>query len=159
MNANRQEWTSTGSDTHTRVIHIGFHRAIVSRPTRDWHKEVTATLNELAALPRGWDGYNGRPVRFDCAYFALSMLEAICPADGPAPQIVPGSNGDLQLEWHMPNEDIELHVRGPNKVTAWRVAGATDPDGEELQLTNDFTQVAAWIRAIMEPAVADAAAA
>ena len=159
MNTDRQQWTTTGSDRGTQVIQLAFQRVIVSSSKRDWHGEVIGKLNELTALPRGWDGYGGRPVRFDCANFALRMLEAIAPVDAPAPQIVPGSTGDLQLEWHLPNEDIELHVRGPNKVTAWQANVATGPGGQELQLTNDFAQIATWIRAMMEPAIADAAAA
>ncbi|UYY60136.1 hypothetical protein [Sphingomonas sp. S2-65] len=115
-------------------------------------------MNELAALPRGWDGYRARPVSFDTAHFALNMLENICQEDAPAPQIIPGTAGDLQIEWHTENGDLELHVRSPNNVGAW-FAPAGDYEGNEVSLTNDFTDVARWVREVTEPALAHASAA
>jgi hypothetical protein len=34
-----------------------------------------------------------------------------------------------------------------------------DPDGEELELTNDFAVIAQWVREITEPPIAAAATA
>lgn len=125
-------------------------RTLISAPVRRWRDEVVQRLNELAALCEGWDGYAGRPVNFETANFALRLLEVTCGFDAPTPQIVPGSDGDLQLEWHVGSVDIELHVRGPNDVIAWRSIGDT-LDGEELILTNDFTAVVSWIADLPEP--------
>jgi hypothetical protein len=153
--------TQTSRDTFSSLfpLDLGAGRVIVSRPVRDWRKEVTDTLNALTALERGWDGYRAGPVSFDTAHFALQMLESICRADAPAPQIVPGANGDLQIEWHTDNGDVELHVIGPYRVEAWRANRVTGPDGEELVLTNDFTEVANWIIETTEPFLAHSAAA
>jgi len=79
----------------------------------------------------------------------MRMLEATCGADAPIPQIVPGASGDLQIEWHLAGGDIELHVRGPNDVIAYRETPAV-PDGEELHLTIDFAKVAGWVRELAE---------
>ncbi|MGH6849320.1 MAG: hypothetical protein ACREDD_02535 [Methylocella sp.] len=103
-------------------------------------------LNDLCALERGWDGYTGDPVTFENANFALRMLEASCGLEAPVPQIVPGVGGDLQVEWHIASTDIELDIRGPNDVHAWICTEYTGPDGEEVDLTNDFTIVAKWIQ-------------
>ncbi len=131
---------------------------LITEPIREWRDAAIARLNELVRLDRGWDGYRGLPVSFENANFALRMLEATCRADAPVPQIVPGANGDLQIEWHAQNTDIELHVRAPNDVHAWRMTPATQPNGEEIFLTNDFTVVANWVKEIAEPANATAAA-
>jgi hypothetical protein len=125
-------------------------RIIVTEPVRPWGDEVKARFDELCALERGWDGYQGVPVSFTTANFALRMLEAVCGANAPAPQIVPGTDGDLQIEWHTDEADIELHVRAPNDVHAWRSMPAITA-GEEQQLNNDFKIVAAWIKDIAEP--------
>ena len=65
----------------------------------------------------------------------------------------------MQIEWHTVHGDIELHVKGPNNVHAWRAIAVGDPDGEDLPLRNDFTEVVQWVREIMEPPIAAADAA
>ena len=56
--------------------------------------------------------------------------------------------------------DIELAVRGPYEVHAWRWSLDADPEGQSLELTRDFTEVSKWVAAISETSVvADPAAA
>jgi hypothetical protein len=116
-----------------------------------WRDPVIKRLNELVALQQGWDGYEGVPVTFENAYFAMEVLDACCRGDDPTPQIVPGTNGDLQIEWHLEKGDIELHILSPNDVHAWHVNENTGSDGEELSLTTDFTTVVRWIENLTEP--------
>ena len=96
---------------------------------------------------------------FQNANFALRMLEAICGVETRTPQIVPGSAGDLQIEWHTLEGDLEIHVLGPNNVHAWRAMIDGNPEGEELLLKNDFAVVAQWVKEITEPPIAARAAA
>jgi hypothetical protein len=126
----------------------------------NWSQGLNKRLEELIQLPDGWDGYHARPVLFETAVFAIRMLERLYSEDIPMPFLVPGYAGDLQAEWHEDDWDIELHVLGPNKVTAWRSTPDTDDDGEELSLTNDFTKVGAWIQELagLSDATATAAA-
>lgn len=105
-------------------------------------------LEALIQLPIGWDGYNAPPVRLENAYFTMQMLKAICRRDMIVPQIVPGSSGDLQIEWHTEASTIELHVRAPNRVSAWRQA-ANASDGEEVELSNDFKIVLQWVKEML----------
>lgn len=135
-------------------------RTIVQHQENLWTKTVFNRLDELLRLPVGWDGYGGGPIKSETAFFAMNMLQAICPGDMDAPQLVPGPSGDLQVEWHYLHSTIELHVRGPNRVEAWRCTPATDPDGEELALTNDFSQISNWISQLHQvpPVAANAAA-
>jgi hypothetical protein len=127
-------------------------RRIVEEPNHEWRAGVIDRLQELVTLPMGWDGYGGAPVSFWNATFALRMLETVCAPSSPVPQIVPGASGDLQIEWHTPAGDIELHVRGPNDVIACHGAGP------ELALTNNFIEVAAWVEALGRSRAAVAAA-
>ncbi len=126
----------------------------VQEPVHQWHSVVMDRLNALVKLERGWDGYKGIPVSFENANFALNLLHAACSIDTPSPQIVPGSNGDLQIEWHTEEGDIELHIQAPYKVEAWRSSESTGIDGEEISLTNNFAVVAKWIAEISEPIIA-----
>jgi hypothetical protein len=142
------------------VTSAAFSRHIVA-PCEypNWSRVVSLRLNELVRLPEGWDGYRARPVDFEIAFFTYQMLQNVCGADTPAPRIVPGSSGDLQCEWHTRNGDLELDVRAPNRVHAWRSTRQTGPDGEERELTVDFTVVARWISEIVETDDRDAASA
>ncbi len=108
-----------------------------------WREPVRSRLAELVRLPVGWDGYTGVPVKAENARFAMDLLSVTCPDAMPAPEIVPGPGGDLQVEWHNETVDIELHVRGPNDVSAWR---AREGKEEELRLTDDFAVVSLWLR-------------
>lgn len=129
-------------------------------PISEWREAVMERLQELLRLEYGWDGYYGMPVRLENAVFALRMLEAACDADTTAPQIVPGAEGDLQIEWHTLSGDLELHVKGPNDVHAWRLMARADAEEEELDLRTDFLAVARWIEDVTETSIAaDAAAA
>jgi hypothetical protein len=135
-------------------------RVVVQAPARDWREVVETKLQDLIRLPVGWDGYRGQPVSFETASFALRMLESILPSGGPGPQVIPGVAGDVQIEWHTEAGDIELHVRRPNSVHAWRETAATGVDGEEVELTFDFRPIVLWIKQLSEAiANADAAAA
>ena len=153
--------TTQSSRGNVTELRSQFQRVLLSEPDNLWYESAKNRLEELVVrLPRGWDGYDGRPVDFSNAIFALSMLSSICRPSTPAPQIVPGSAGDLQIEWHTEEVDIELSVRGPYVVHAWRYVVGSDPDGEPLDLSRDFTEVATWVAAISEPqVVADSAAA
>lgn len=143
-----------------RVIPLSANqtRLIVNPPQGSWWECVQKRLNELVALPRGWDGYAGAPVSFSNANFAVKVLEAVCGPGTRPPQIVPGSSGDLQLEWHFPRGAIELHVRAANDVLAWYRDDATGPDGRELQLTTNFIVASKWLEDLESASAAAAAA-
>ena len=132
------------TNVNVRSLPLASARAVVSQLDRPWRAVVIDRLQELTALPVGWDGYSAPPVNFANAEFALRMLEAICSSECIPPQIVPGNDGDLQIEWHTSNGSIELHVMAPNSVHAWRSGIGSLED--ELALTNDFTVVVGWLR-------------
>lgn len=135
-------------------------RIRITEPVSEWRRPVLKRLEELVQLPRGWDGYRAGPVGMDIAVFALSMLEKICDDDAEVPSIVPTADGEIQIEWHTHGGDVELLVRAPNDVLAWRASASTTEEGEELALTNDFTDVPDWIREILgDPGAVGSAAA
>jgi hypothetical protein len=111
--------------------------------TPAWALHVKRRFDEVCALEEGWDGYNGRPVKWQTADFTFRMLQSICASDAPVPQIVPGSSGSLQVEWHLPHQTIELLVRAPYEVEAWREGPSIDE--EEADLSGDFRRVIDWL--------------
>ena len=115
-----------------------------------WRELILRRLHILTTLQVGWDGYRGLPVTTANASFALDILETCCRGEVPMPQLVPGTSGDLQLEWHGTRGDIELHLLRPHEVWAWHADAQTGRDGETVYLTNDFTLVARWVNSSQE---------
>jgi hypothetical protein len=76
-------------------------------------------LENLTRLPVGWDGYKAPPVSRENADAALALLGKFLDVGMPPPQIVPGVDGDLQIEWHIRNLDIEIHIVQPGLVRVW----------------------------------------
>ncbi|AYE84849.1 hypothetical protein [Sulfitobacter sp. D7] len=124
-------------------------KARVAQPTSPWFEELEDRLNELTALPRGWNGYDGAPVSFTCAQFAAALIERLFCANVPAPQLVPGDDGTLQLEWHINGFDVELDVLAPYEVNASRFDHLTGED-EEIEVQADFTALTEWMSQLGE---------
>lgn len=119
-------------------------RLIISQPDSDWYSHLKERLSQLTALPVGWDGYMGRPVSFQCANFAANILVRLCRSNVPAPSLVPGADGSLQIEWHRNKFDVEIDVLGAQNVIATRVDRETDMQ-EIVEIENDFSEIAKWV--------------
>ncbi len=126
----------------------------VQEPRHDWREALSQQLDTLCSLPIGWDGYMAPPVSYSNAYFAERLLASACPVNAPPPQIVPGPNGDLQIEWHNETSDIELHIRAPYNVDAWRMSPQTGEIGEQVHLKSDFILIANWLKEFSGDSVA-----
>jgi hypothetical protein len=135
------------SQTKSSTIKLPTLQSRVSHPRSPWTTALRAKFDELTSLPRGWDGYTAGPVSFTCAQFAANLIERLYTKDVPAPQLVPGSDGTLQIEWHRKQFDVEIDVLGAYEVIATRRNLATD-QVEELELEADFTALTEWIAAL-----------
>jgi len=100
-------------------------------------------LEELVNLKDNWDGYGSKSVKPENAKFALEILEQVYEPSFPKPQICPGSNGELSIEWFTDVGEIQLYITAPGKSWFWR-NGGDDDDGTDL--ANDFTQVKEQLR-------------
>jgi len=60
----------------------------------------------------------------------------------PLPQVVPSSDGGVQLEWHEKGIDLELHIRAPYDCELW-YRDHQDADAEPVssKLSNDFSDL------------------
>jgi hypothetical protein len=112
-------------------------------------EKLNPRFNELTSLPMGWDGYIGQPVSFTCASFAANLIERLYLDGIPAPQLVPGNDGSVQIEWHLNNYDIEIDVLAPYQVIATRLDHISGEEDEELELQSDFTALAEWVKGLM----------
>lgn len=123
---------------------FGNYRIVIPYNNSSWLQALGPRFEHLTHLERGWDGYEGLPVKFSCAKFAADLLERICDPAVPAPSLVPGSDGSVQAEWHLGRVDLEIDVLAPQEV----VATLYDPEiGEpqRIELQNDFGPLTTWI--------------
>lgn len=114
-----------------------------------WYEQLKNRLDELISLPKGWDGYNAPRIEFDCAMFVANLLERMTIEGLPPPQLVPGQNGSIQLEWHEGGFDLEVEVLAPYKVTATLFNIANNQE-DEFEFTNDFTELSRQIRRLRD---------
>lgn len=69
--------------------------------TPDWFATVVGALSGLEGLRPGWDSYGGRPVARLHANRVVRFLERFMTDELPLPDVVPLSDGGVQLEWHL----------------------------------------------------------
>ena len=101
-----------------------------------WLAEVIAELQRLLHLNHGWDSYVARPVSPYAAVRGLNLLFEALPGSGPAPQLVPMSDGGLQMEWHLRGLNVEVSVPPTGDVEVW---SEDLRSGDEQETTLDRT--------------------
>lgn len=111
----------------------------------DWLIHVKRSLEELIALPAGWDGHGGRPVDLDIAAFTLQLLAETMANGAPPPQLIPLSYGGLQLEWHEVGIDLEMEVEAPNH-TYLDYADQRTGEVIEREVSTDFADLSRILR-------------
>lgn len=112
--------------------------ACTTKDDARWEPDVLQRVIQLHALPKNWDGYSAEPVNDSVITFALVVINNAMRLTTPAPQIVPMSNGGLQLEWHQKGWDLELSIDQPLKCELYFRDRAS---GEEQywELSTDYS--------------------
>lgn len=121
-----------------------FERA---RLNDDWEQVAVKRLNELCALPSGWDGYSGKPVAFSSAQFALWLMHELRFESLPLPVISPTADGSITLEWESDRGTVELQVNGPQYVDVFVELPEHEVCAEMVARTN-FQPLSNWLRVI-----------
>lgn len=112
-----------------------------------WAESGMKRLDKLMRLERNWDGYNALAISFPIAFFALNLIDRLFVDGVVEPSIVPGSDGTLQLEWHVNQYDVELDILGVNNIVATRVNCRTGVV-ESVPLKNNFVLALDWVNAL-----------
>lgn len=81
-----------------------------ARRIPDWVEPTVEALLRVMQLPRNWDSYGAEPVQTVVLRRTLEVLSRVMEEDSPRPSIVPLSDGGLQMEWHLRNQDVEIVV-------------------------------------------------
>ena len=119
-------------------------RVVIHEVNSEWAKSAKIRLDSLVSLKPGWDGYQGIPVSFNLAYLALLVIDRLYQEGVPKPDIIPGSDGTLQIEWHVNGYDVEVDVLAANNIVASRFSRGRGVD-EQVELKADLSCVWQWI--------------
>lgn len=109
-------------------------------PVPKWEGGLREQLNRLLQLKQGWDNGRARPVDPFVAGFADYLLHYVWPIDGMTPFVAPTCYGGVQLEWRLPNFELEIEIVRRHHVVVLAFDNETE---EEVEFTcqHDLTKL------------------
>lgn len=118
-------------------------------PIETFANRARAAINDLTRLPPGWDGYHGIAVLPGVAEHALRLLEEIGAHTQIVPDVVPLSNGGMQLEWYVGIDEVEVEI-APDCATVLHHERTSDGSTTEIRVddSRDISQVAVIFRGL-----------
>lgn len=119
----------------------------------EWRNAFEAELNQLTKLKQNWDGEGGIPISRSVVSTAMRVMETIYLSDlRYKPAIVPGRNGNFQLEWTAGNVHIELVFFDERRIVAafWDLSKSVSDPGrrtyKKLLSESDYREVKNWVK-------------
>lgn len=99
--------------TLTQAPNPPVHAVVSSRTATvelpQWLPRFVTRLNELLALPSGWDGRSAPGIQLWAVEAAIQAVGNL-PVEIAEPNVVPTPIGGLQLEWQHGPFDIEVEI-------------------------------------------------
>ena len=81
----------------------------MSSVIKSWDAYIISKVEEFEKLKPGWDGFRGAPLTPGFKELTLKLLEYF-PKKYKAPSVVPGSGGDMQIEWHTSKDGVMMDL-------------------------------------------------
>ncbi len=98
-----------------------------------WLYPTLSSFQELLQLPQDWDSYGASVITDEAIAGAADVLVGLHPPfEVPQPDVVPGSSGSVQLEWHRSGADVEIHISSAGHVTAFLFDSGEDVEFETI---------------------------
>ena len=80
------------------------------RRVPNWFGPTFESFARIMQLPPNWDSYGAEPIRGSVIERAVEALSRVMEDNSPPPSIVPLSDGGLQMEWHLRDQDVEIVI-------------------------------------------------
>lgn len=87
-----------------------------TRPLPNWFLPTVEELTRLLGLTSGWNSHSAKSIASENAAAALGVLIDLLEFNTPSPTVVPRVQGNIQLEWHVGEVDIEIYIDSPDSV-------------------------------------------
>jgi hypothetical protein len=82
---------------------------------------LTSNAHRIAELKAGWDGPGSiclsAKALFLATTYTRNALQGL--SDVTSPQLVPGGDGSIQVEWHAKHGELELDIDAHGRPTIW----------------------------------------
>ena len=99
----------------------------INRPP--WFGAVVERLGQYLSLGEDWNGYGENAITTQAVVRTVNLLTQVA-MKGPAPAVVPMSDGGIQIEWHYGGTEIEIEVPPDDRRLSVYI---TLPDGTVLE--------------------------
>ena len=110
----------------------------------NWFLPSVKALVDLLNLPPGWNSHSAKRIAPQNATAALVLLGSLLDFDTPPPTVVPRVQGNIQLEWHSDQIDIEIYIDSPHSVRFF-AEDATNEHFAEGPLAGHEEEIRAWL--------------
>jgi hypothetical protein len=111
--------------------------------------KLSSSAKQIEELKAGWDGPGSIPLSakalFLATYHTRLALEAMQGVT--APQLVPGGDGSIQIEWHAKHGELEFDVDARGRMSIWirDHRNGAEFDGEDEAALALFYRWAPWV--------------
>ena len=109
-----------------------------------WFEPVVRSISELLQLRPNWNSYGAAPIALWAPQAVLDLLFETASASTPPPQVVPTNRGSIQLEWHLPDVDLEVKVLSPTRFAVSFEDFRTGSEWEG-ELTSDLSRLTDYL--------------
>lgn len=110
----------------------------------EWLVPCMERLANMLSLPEDWDSYGAKRIRPTSIVGALNfLLPNIQDLPTPLPDVVAHRNGNVQLEWHIGDVDLEVEVLSEHQYKISYSKGSDEVLAEDLVTRSPDLAVAA----------------
>ena len=109
--------------------------ANVKSPAAEWLRPAVAEVEELTSLAPNWNGYGAKSVDAGSAVAAVQFLLRAAYPNISRPDIVPVSDGGVQVEWHRGGVDFEVCF-SPEESLVYVDKADAEGDPQEFPIAN-----------------------
>ena len=119
-----------------REISFEVSKSLAGQP---WLRPILRRLLGFLDLGENWNGYGERPIHESALKRVVAVLDVVCP-EGPVPDVVPTSDGGVQIEWSIGGHEIEIEVLPIGSAQIY----LAEPSGSEREMAADASSTMVW---------------
>lgn len=113
-------------------------------PSLAWLQPTVQSFMDLLQMPPNWDGYGASQTRPQILHQAFVLLADIMESDAPPPNVVPLSDGGVQVEWHRHGHNLEIEFPADEPPTFYYYQDHSETECEG-HVSRNFNQIQRYI--------------
>lgn len=106
-------------------------------------EELAERCRAFLNLDKNWNSYEAGPVSPELVQDGIDLLATLLNRRCGTPVVVPTASGGIQIEWHTPEEDLEIEVQAVGSYSVWHRKGEEE---EEFLVLDDIGRIASLLK-------------